>query len=372
MEKRMSAPLDQIPSALAKTGFILEHRVSEQFKSQGWSTIGGRYYADDVDGRARELDLVAYKTQTSEDLNVVSAVLVSCKKDEERTWAFMTRRKPKADPNFDWDPVHFWTDVQPLQVYLASDSWRDEYLASGGKNYQENFKAVRDIFAFQQISTSKVTAQNDKDIFDSIVSLMKALDHEVEVVPARAKKRKRIYLFHLLSVVDAAMVDVDYAEKDPAATEVKQMTHLARYMVRRRELSALVHFVRSDALPGFVSAISKLADCNAKHMISLSGKAYAAIRWNEKVREYFAEKMKSYILLRISQSLARVKKDEKKIGYMEFNFKNNKLEIVVSIFDDESLDHINGDEKLRAEVSDYLKKMARYEGDFSFEFDVPF
>jgi len=78
MPKRVCAALDAIPDALAKTGFIVEHLVAEEFKKAGWSTIGGRYYADDIDGRARELDLVAYRSTKSKGLEVVTAVLVDC------------------------------------------------------------------------------------------------------------------------------------------------------------------------------------------------------------------------------------------------------------------------------------------------------
>lgn len=371
MSDRICAPLDQIPDALAKTGFILEYRVAQEFRKAGWWTIGGRYYADDVDGRARELDLVAYRTSKSKELDVVTAVLVSCKKDNETTWAFLTKDKPKHDPNFDWEPVHYWTDVQPLQTYLGSDSWKEKYIKELGKTY-DNFKATKDIFAFQQIAAHKVAPKNDKAIFDSIVSLMKALDHEVEAVTSRAKGKKRIYIFSLLSVVDAAMVDVSYAGKKPVATEVEQLTHLARYMVRKRDLSALIHFVRSDKISQFVSALTQLANVNAKHMVTLVKRSYDAIQWNSSIQSYFASKLKARLIWTIGRFFRDNEFLSPSVEEVRFGFDSGKLAIQTDIYDDKLLEILNSDKSIRADIAKLLKDVARYEGYFVFEIDIPF
>lgn len=372
MSERVCAALDQIPDALAKTGFILEHLVAEEFKNAGWSTIGGRYYADDIDGRAKELDLVVYRAEKSKELEIVTAVLISCKKDEETTWAFLTKDKPKHDPNFDWDPVHYWTDVQPLQAYLANEPWKEKYIRAVGKLWDNNFKATRDIFAFQQVASLKVAPRNDKAIFDSIVSLMKALDHEVKALPARAKGRERLYIFSLLSVVDAPMVDVSYMGKKAIATEVEQVTHLARYMVRKRDLSALIHFVRSDKLPQFVGALTKLADVNAKHMASLIGAAYDAIKWNTKVQAYFASRLKFHLAWMIDDSLGKSGRSSLKNDAVQLGFENGKLTILTDLYDDDCLASLNADKLLKSRTAKALKEIARYRGDFVFKSDIPF
>ncbi|TIE17698.1 hypothetical protein [Stenotrophomonas maltophilia] len=113
-----------------------------------------------MDGRARELDLIAYRTVTNKDLEVVSAVLASCKKD-------------------------------------------------------------------------------------------------MESLPNRAKNKKRLYHFTLLSIVDAPLVDVFYKGNSPTVTEIDGITHLSRYMVNRRELSALVHFVQASALPQYLKCLTE-------------------------------------------------------------------------------------------------------------------
>lgn len=372
MSKRVCAPLDKIPHALEKTGFLLEYFVAEEFRKAGWGTIGGHYYADDIDGRARELDLVAYRATKSKELDVVTAVLVSCKKDEEATWTFLTKERPEHDPNFDWNPVHYWTDLQPLRSYLAVDSWKEGYIKAAGNLYEINFEAKKEIFAFQQVASLKVTPKNDKSIFDSISSLMKALDHEVQAAQVRAKGKKRIYIFSLLSVVDAPMVDVSYSGGTPIAIEVEKITHLARYMVRKRYLSALIHFVRNDKLPEFVGALSGFAEANGKHMISLVEKAYESIRSNKRVREYFSERLKPRLIWEINSFFRRVGRSSTKAEEAQLGYEDGKLLIEVDIYDNNDLEELNADGFLGSRTVSLLREVARYEGDFVFVCDIPF
>ncbi|UWX04208.1 hypothetical protein H1235_02445 [Pseudoxanthomonas sp. NC8] len=369
---RVVAALDKIPGALEKTGFILEHEIAEAFKKRGWSTINGRYYADDVDGRARELDLVAYRTDKSADIEVVTGVLVSCKKDAEHTWAFLSKEKPRSDPNFDWDPVHYWTDVEPLKTYLANENWKSDYVTAGGSTYDEDIRAARDIFAFQLISSQTVSPKNDKPIFDSISSLLKALDHEMEVLPSRAKKRKRVYFFSLLSVVDAPLVDVDYSKGAAIAREVKKLTHFARYMVKKRDLSALIHFVRSDATDDFIRSMSDLAQVNLQFMEARVDASYRAIRTNPAVRGYFAERLKHRLVWRMNSALRTTPATKVEELTLSYRVEDDLLVVGVDVFDDDQLKRMNSD----AELVDYTEKalfeIARYKGKFVFELDVPF
>lgn len=374
MKKRPSAPLELIPAALEKTGFILENAVATEFKNAGWATIGGRYYADDVDGQARELDLVAYRAQSSADVDVMTAVLVSCKKDEETTWSFMTKKRPAADPNNDWDPVHVWTDVQPLQTFLATDKgWKDRYIEALGADYENEMAAARDTFAFQQVSTAqKPAARNDRAIFNSIVTLMKALDHEKESLSSRMKGKKRLYLFSLVSVVDAAMVEVDYASATPTAREIERLTHLARYMVRKRDVAALIHFVRADTLPTFIGHLTRHADESAKHMVGLVNEAYGAIRTSQSMRAYFCQKLETRLLWAIKKSFQRSAMSVSEDMSITLSYVDDSLVVNILPADQADIDALNRDSKLNGEAEQILLDVARYKGKFKFDWDIPF
>jgi len=391
--KRTAVPLDQIQAALEKTGFILEHMVDDVFKKNGWSTIGGRYYADDVDGRARELDLVAYRTEKFEDVEVVAAVLVSCKKDESLTWAFLTKKKPKKDPNFDWNPVHVWTDVEPLSTYLKTESWKDDHMDALGKKYKDMFSPRCSIFAFQQLgltapqgtkqkrpgkdgevmdSAGVVTPRNDDQIFSSIVSVMKALDYEVDLLGTRVRNRKRLYHFSLISVVDAPLVEVAYAGRSTRVSEIDGITHLARYMVKKRELSALVHFISASSLPSYLECMTGAAAKTAKFFSDLVDRSYESIEHNAKVRQVIAARIKGRLLWRINASIEANSGQRGEISELSIDYQKGRLELEIDTFDDEVLKLLNGDGRLIDQVKSVLKDHARYEGDFVFTEDLPF
>lgn len=371
MTQRVCATLEAIPDALAKTGFVLEHQVAESFRSAGWSVIGGRYYADDVDGRARELDLVAYRTFKFRDLTVVYGVLVSCKKDAENTWTFLTRDRPNSDPNFDWEPVHYWTDVNPLERYLQSEKWKGEFL-SRAASAGETLAATRDVFAFQQINSKSVVPKNDTAIFSSITTLMKGLDHELLALPQRQKGKKRIYFFSLLSVVDAPLVDARYSGDRVEAKEIEAITYFARYMVRKREMSALVRFVRSDVLSGEIRRIEKLAEA-ASHYANLAvATSFDAIKTNYAVQDYFASRFESVLGWWLRSHLNKHKISHSAAKLTSVRYLNSKLKLEMEGIDNDAVSFLNCDKEAMGMAKDVLKKVARYEGDFEFDWDIPF
>lgn len=371
MTRKVCAALEAIPDALSKTGFVLEHRVAEEFRSAGWATIGGRYYADDVDGRARELDLIAYKTFKRRGVTVVYGVLVSCKKDAENTWVFLTREKPPSDPNFDWEPVHYWTDVNPLERYLQSEKWKGELLSRAGSAW-DDLAATRDVFAFQQINSEKVVPKNDAAIFSSITTLMKGLDHELMALPQRQKGKKRIYFFSLLSVVEAPIAEVCYSSPEVKAKEVEAMTYFARYMVRKREIPALMRFVRSDTLPTEIQKIQKLAEAVSLCADSLVNDSFESIKFSHPVQEYFASKLQAMLGWRISGQLSKYRFENSGVQLTSVRFDSGKLMLGIEGTDADGVAFLNSDPELKETARSALKSVAKYEGDFEFEWDIPF
>lgn len=368
---RESAPLEKIPGALEKTGFLLEHFASEEFQRAGWSVIGNRYYVDDVDGTARELDLVAYRIDKSEELDVVTGVLVSCKKDDKYTWAFMSKRKPPRDSNVEWEPVHYWTDVEPLASFLGSSSkWRKEYFSANKMVYNSLFKNTRNVFATQLVSSDGTSPNNDRPIFSSISGLFKALDHELAAIPTRQSGKKRLYVFTLLTIVEAPLVEVKYHGNIGEASEVALLTYLARYMVNKREFSAHVHFVRSDKLNMFVETLSVLADHNAKYMASLVQKSFDSVRSNNAVRAHVSKKLEAR-LKRVLNSILK-KYGYEEITQMSLSYRDNMLSINVDVYETIAIEQLNTDEQANKYTRKALREIARYKGDFHFDMDIPF
>lgn len=60
----MPINVDKISESIGKSGFKLEFITSQQLKKKGWNLISNRCYIDDLEGTAREIDLLAYKVST--------------------------------------------------------------------------------------------------------------------------------------------------------------------------------------------------------------------------------------------------------------------------------------------------------------------
>lgn len=363
-------PSEKVVQALATTGFLLEHEVARKFKEAGWSSINGRYYLDDVEETVRELDMVAYKVSKTAEIEVVTAVLLSCKKDSANAWAFMSREKPTKDPNFDWNPVHHWTDVQPLKTYLEHFRWAQGYVRNLKQPAQSLFQPTRDIFAYQLVSNDG-RPQNDKAIFSSVSGLMKALDHEINALHDRVKGRGRVYQFNLATVVDARLVEVAYDSDEPTVSERESLVYFARYMVRKREVSGLVHFVRHDKVAGFLQSLDALAAENLASFPKLAAAAYSAIVTVPQVSEYFSEKLGNVLKWRLAWRAEKLGLGKDQIEGVRLGSTKGALTVYLDASDD-VVDALSSDAEAMETVRRLLKDRARYSGSFSLDSDVPF
>jgi hypothetical protein len=55
------ADLPKYLAGIQRTGFVLENAVATEFKRKGWTVISNKYYLDDVEEKAREIDLLVYR-----------------------------------------------------------------------------------------------------------------------------------------------------------------------------------------------------------------------------------------------------------------------------------------------------------------------
>jgi hypothetical protein len=374
--------------AISKTGFPLEHDVSEAFRRKGWSIVGNRYYVDDVDGRARELDLIAYRANKVAGIEVVTSVLISCKKDAENTWAMLSRERNKNDPNINWCPIHQWTNVEPLRTYLESEEWEEGCKQILTKGHPAIFVVERDIFAFQIVSPPGVpqktnpakgsagpvkqpAPQNDTPIFSSISGLLKALDFEKGALRERMANRRRLYFFALAIVADVPLVDVQFGGSAPTVIDVKRRTHLAQYMVRKSHLSSLLQIVSKDELEAFVGQMDSLADTNAKVGANLLAASLAAIETSASVQGYFAKRLKPFLSLAINKFLRELASKER-IGELGIGSRfDGGIQFELDL-EEPLLKKLNDSEEIREEASRLLREIAGYKGPFEFVFNIPF
>lgn len=376
--KKPSPELDNRPieermiESLAKTGFVFENEVADEFRKKKWGVITGRYYVDDVDGRARELDIVAYKLVSKPNIDVVTTVLTSCKKDAENAWAVLTRAREQNDPNTDLASVHYWTNNDILDAYLGSTDWRDSYVKGNGDLYRDIFRVDRQAFAFQLVSKSTSAPKNDRPIFESFAELVKALDHELSVLP-ECMKKNRVYVFNLLVAIDAPIYEVSYDKAKPNSAEIFQFQHFVQYIVRKRQREARVHLCAKRDLASAIKSYDALVRHDAEHFDKAIDRAYATAPENYRVGAVFSKILLKEVRWILNSELRKSGEDALGLGdELSLGFDNKKGELLVWLPGLDAAAALNDSEKAKRVMASALTRVLRYTGKFRFDSQIPF
>jgi hypothetical protein len=105
----------RVETAISKTGFLLEKSVSDILENDGWTVINNRYYIDSITNSPRELDILAYKARSHQDIYHYFTLLINCKKSEGRDWVFLTKPIQK-NMNIDLIPMTIYTNSETIEA----------------------------------------------------------------------------------------------------------------------------------------------------------------------------------------------------------------------------------------------------------------
>ena len=261
--------LTKLADSIKKTGFVLEHAVTELLGQHGWTVINNKYYIDDVHETAREIDIVAYRARLAQGIQFYTVLIVSCKKSEKNAWAFLVRDRDLNDPNIEWHPVSVWCNNKVLQFMVEEGRWREEYVSSQINDlYPQIFEPSGHIFAFQEMDKKKCAVKNDKHIFNSISSLMKAEAYELSSLGKR-KQDEAFYQFNLISVVDTELVKLHFKGHDVLPSETNDARFVINYMVNKIETGSRIHFVNYHYLDECLNYYDRLHAQNVKYFSDL-------------------------------------------------------------------------------------------------------
>lgn len=178
----------QISEAISHTGFPLEHYICNVLKKHQWNIISNRYYIDDVKGTEREIDIIAYKVSDSiDDVQYITTLVISCKKSEENRWCFLTRAVDTTDGNINWSPLHFCSTDKRFKFILETQNSLlvDKYLNHKALSHLYTFS--NQVFAFQILQKSKkekdknrgaLCIKENTDMYNSIITTIKAISSE--------------------------------------------------------------------------------------------------------------------------------------------------------------------------------------------------
>ena len=245
---KMNDKLQIYADNIKSTGFILESKVSDFLNNHGWGVINNKYYIDDVQSVAREIDIIAYKATKVRDVLVYTTLIISCKKNEENVWALLVKNIKPNDPNIDYGPLKNWSN-HPVLNYELNFNNKEKIGVPDGIVYEKIFNVTKNVFAFQEMSKKSGRSNNDKNIFNSITSLMKAQSYELTSLSSR-KKERSVYFFHLMSLIDSEMILLDCEGDEIHPSETESHTIISNYIINGESTASKINFM---TLNGFLT-----------------------------------------------------------------------------------------------------------------------
>jgi hypothetical protein len=361
--------LTRFVDGIAKTGFPFEHYVAELFRGRDWNVRHGTHYVDDVTEDVREIDIVAEKSSDVEGLRIHTVCIVSCKKSDLNAWVMLAHERATDDWLRDRRLKQLTTNDEVLQHVTASSMWPwdDPSVAVALDDAKVSILAEPEqtIFAFQEMNKSTGAPQNDKAIFATITSLLKAQAHEIA---AHAREKQiAAYQYNLLSAVDADLVRLDFPENasSPSATSVDRQTYLADYIVNQEPISAPIRFVTRLALAAELEELDALHSMNVRHFPALREAFYPDCLSDWRKRKVFEGRIVADLRTPIATTLKRDPIPETDLG-LGWDSDGNSAVLELGDGTEREVAALNENDRLRDRLKELLKTQYRYEGDSRF------
>ncbi|PMS20809.1 hypothetical protein C0Z18_09725 [Trinickia dabaoshanensis] len=361
---------------ILKTGFPLEYETARMLREAGWSYISNKFYIDDLEENVREIDIVAYKVTHTSNFDVYTVLVVSCKKNDMNAWAVLSRNLDRASPNNNLTPVHAWTNDRALKYMMQPIAkwekvYHDRVRGLGVKEVLS--EPTSDIFAFQEMRKSSGAPDNDKQIFSSITSLMKAQAYEIDSLGVR-KTTPCVYQFNLVSVIDTDLVKLNFSDQGIKASSVEYEHYIARYIIKKREIFSRIIFSRVGAFPALLEDYGRLHAANTKMLSETCSSFYDGV-----LKDYYRRKvfLKDFINaagweLRWEVRIGMGHEIDVEKITLSFN-ESDDCAIVGVDAPDAAVDILNKSDRAKKQVKEVLLKLYRYDGPFRFEVDdIPF
>jgi hypothetical protein len=364
-------PEQIIDKAIESTGFILENRVNGILQSDGWSTISNRYYLDPNNiNEAREIDLIAYKVTKRQEFSYYTAIIISCKKSERHAFTFFVRNRNNKDPNTDWLPIKTWTNVNALRFYEARNLKYDLKSHLAPNNFFNDIYGIDlQLFASQEIDLVKESAQNDKNIFGSISSLMKAQAYELESFQTR-KNESCFYSIHLVTVTDCDLYLAKFSNSDKRTiNKINDQKFIYNYLISKKETASIIRFTKIDTFESILKSFSKLHKIQSDYLNTKYSSFYSNI-FLDKEKSSFLSKEFNENLLKVARIMGvKIENDEMKD--VDFEMKKDVLLVALDM-SDEKIEILKRSSYANHVVKSQLKTTYKYDGKFEIvSYDSP-
>lgn len=369
--------IDLIES-IKTTGFILEYNVCVLLEQHGWNIISNRYYIDDITNQEREIDIIAYKARAVDDTLYYTAIIISCKKSIENKWTFLTRNISKNDPNINMYPFYYSTNNKIINFNMQRNVDKSQLLISEYNEHsylKEIYEIERNVFAFQQINKSG-HCNNDKDIYNSIITSIKALNYERLSVLKR-KKEKIFYNFYLLSIFDGNLYELSFNKDNISCNEVEDVKYLNRHIMNNSEEFYRVHFIRYSSLEKYINLYNRLHDWNVKHFSNYCNFFYNSFHSDYELLNLFINELNKSLFSAIQYAIpSQSKTSQTNLEILNILYEHDTFILELDNFEisgsDDIWNEINSNDYLKNQTKKVLMDLYHYSGDFRYSPVIPF
>lgn len=361
--------LKKIQDNICKTGFKLEYEIASILRKEGWSLITNRYYLDDLEQSVREIDILAYKSKTISNIAVYTAIIISCKKSETNNWALLARDIEKKDPNADWQPFKGYSSDNSILYYLDQSDWTEKYHKRMMEKCPTIFSIPEfDIFAFQEISKDKSTCQNDKNIFNSITSLMKAQAYELNNLATRRNNQSVFYQFNLISVIDSELVRIKFEDDDITASEIETDDYVSKYILNKKESVSRIKFLTARKFEESIKDYTTLHGENLKIIEDLNNEFFKDILENRSKLKLLLPAFNTAIKKYLSSPYYAATKEALNIENFDIGWNTRTSEAIIEIDTSRAIiSELNDDDACIRAAKQILLEIFRYHGGLYFE-----
>lgn len=360
---------------IRKTGFILEHQISELLQKNKWFIINNKYYEDDLLDTVREIDIVAYKVGVVDDVYVFTTLLISCKKNEKNAWVLLSRNIDESDPNSNFWPLHVWSNDIATKDQLKVEGINKQYYEFLQKDSSVDIMRLptSDVFAFQEMSKANGNPQNDKNIFNSITTLMKSQAYEMSSRNPM-KGRKSIYQFNLISMIDSDLVQLHMIGEDINQRHIESEQVITRYIIRRKEEFFRIRFLKAEFFEKYLEGYELLHKGNLSYLKKIRQEYFKNIMKDQRKVDLLKNEFYDSIIdsLYTASSYYLDKEQARKNLLVVWDVVDEIVRIFVTK-DEEITDKLNSDDTLKITTKRALKEVYKFRGDFEYSTDdLPF
>lgn len=264
--------------ALDRTGFPLEYQTQQLLRNHGWNVINSRYYLDDKTGSEREVDIVAYKTRPAEGVLCCTYLMISCKKATKSSWVFLTSDNSSAEEDFDPCPLGIAVSDPGISRIIHTEKPLAAKLLLEMEPYRRICGAPHKILSFQQIHRESHRPEDDKRIFDSIITTIKAASYEKKYALAHRPKGENVcFDFHLLSVFEGGMKENYRSGSINEISDIPEIKYINRHIIGDTDQFHRVHFIDSSFFDEAIGQYDLAAEALPNYYAALCAEFYGGI-----------------------------------------------------------------------------------------------